>query len=114
MAKGHPKSRFPAEGGGFRMAQAPAHLGGVYLLERTDVLEPRVVSFGLADAVSTIVEHGFHVADEPASIARQAFERATAVAGAAPVSRLIHPPGLDRLDETVELLARRDEAAPGT
>ena len=93
MAKGHPKSRFPAEGGGFRMAQAPAHVAGVYLLQRTDVLEPRLESFGLADAVSTIVEHGFHMADEPAAIARQAFERATAIAAAAPVGRLLHSAG---------------------
>lgn len=110
MAKGHPKSRFPAEGGGFRMAQAPAHVAGVYLLQRTGVRKPRVESFGLADAVSTIVEHGFQVADEPAAIARQAFERATAIAAAVPVWRLLHSPGLDRLDETLALLARLDEA----
>jgi hypothetical protein len=50
------------------------------------------------------------MADEPAAITRQAFERATAIAAAAPVWRLLHSPGLDRLDETLELLARLDEA----
>jgi hypothetical protein len=110
IAKGHPKWRFLAESGGFRIAQAPAHIAGVYLLQRTDVPEPRVELLGLADALSTIVEHGFHMADEPATIARQAFERATTLAAAAPVRRLLHPPGLDRLDETLELLARLDEA----
>jgi hypothetical protein len=110
MAKDHPKSRFPAESGGFRMAQAPAHVAGAYLLQRTDALEPRVEPLGLADAVSTIVEHAFHMADEPAAIARHAFERATAIAAAVPVWRLLHSPGLDRLDETLELLARLDEA----
>ena len=63
-----------------------------------------------SDAVSTIVEHGFHMADEPTAIARQAFERATALAAAAPVRRLLHPPGLDRIDEALRLLVRLDEA----
>jgi hypothetical protein len=110
MAKGHPKSRFPPEDGGFHVARAPAHVAGVYLLQREqDLSEPRVESLGLADAVSTIVEHGFDMADEPAGIARQAFERATALAAAAPVGRLVHAPGLERLEATVELLTRLDE-----
>jgi hypothetical protein len=110
VAQGHPKRRFAAEKGGFRVARAPAHVAGVYLLQRTDVPEPRVESLGLADAVTTIVESGFHMADEPVAIARHAFERATALAAAAPVRRLLHPPGLDRLDGTLELLASLDEA----
>jgi hypothetical protein len=109
MAKGHPKSRFPAENGGFPVARAPAHVAGVYLLQRTEVGEPRVEPLGLAGAVTTIVEHGFNMAEEPVAIARQAFERATALAAAAPVQRLLHPSGLDRLGETLELLARLDE-----
>jgi hypothetical protein len=110
MAKGHPKRRFPAENGGFSIARAPAHVAGVYLLQRANVLEPRVEVLGLADAVSAIVEHAFHMADEPAAIVRQAFERATEFAAATRVSRLLHSPGLDRLDETIQLLARLDEA----
>ena len=110
MARGHWKNRFPAGAGGFRIARAPARVAGIYLLERTEVREPYVDTLGLADAVSTIVEHGFQIADEPAAIVRQAFERAAAIAAAAPVGRLLHPPGLDRLDETLELLTRLDEA----
>ena len=49
------------------------------------------------------------MADEPAAITRQAFERATAIAAAAPVWRLLHSPGLDRLDETLDLLVRLDK-----
>jgi hypothetical protein len=111
MAKSHPKSRYPAANGGFRIARAPAHVAGVYVLQRDDVSEPRFELLGLADAVSTIVEHGFDMADEPSAIARQAFERATALAAAAPVGRLVHAPGLERLEETLELLARLDEGA---
>jgi hypothetical protein len=91
------------------MARAPARVAGVYLLQREDVSEPRVDSLGLADAVSTIVEHGFDMADEPSAIARQAFERATALAAVTPVGRLVHAPGLEHLEESLELLARLDE-----
>ena len=109
MARGHPKSRFPAENGGFPLARAPAQIAGVYLLERTGVRKPRVESLGLAGAVTAIVEHGFNVAEEPVAIARRAFERATVLAAAAPVRRLLHPSGLDRLHETIDLLASLDE-----
>ena len=42
--------------------------------------------------------------------AYRAFERATALAATAPVWRLLHPPGLDRVSETLEVLAGLDQA----
>ena len=109
VASGHAKRRFSAESFGFRVARAPARVAGVYLLARSNVSKPRVERLGLALALSAIVEHGFHLADEPAAITRQAFERATALAAAAPIWRLLHPKGLDRLTETFTLITELDD-----
>ena len=110
IASGNPKRHFHAENGGIQVARVPAAVGGVYLLQRDHVSKPRVEPLALADAVSTIVEHGFNVAGEPTAIARHAFERSTALAAAADVWRLLHPSGLNRLDEVIRLLAGLDEA----
>jgi hypothetical protein len=110
IASENPKRHFHADHGGFRIARAAAPVGCVYLLQRTETEGPRVEPLGLADAMNTIVEHGYHVTDEPAGIARHAFNRATALAAAAPVWRLLQPSGLDRVDRTVDLLAGLDES----
>jgi hypothetical protein len=110
IASGHPKRRFAADGRRLRLAVDPAPIAGVYLLERTGTSEPSVERLGFAHALSAIVEHGFHVADEPAAIARQAFERASSLATAAPVWRLSSPFGLGELAATTALICSLDEA----
>jgi hypothetical protein len=108
MTDGHPKRRFAVEGRQLRMAATRAPVAGVYLLERSDSSVPSVERVGLADAVSTITEHGFHMADEPSAITRHAFERASALAAAAPVWRLCQRDGLEHLDASYTLLNELD------
>jgi hypothetical protein len=108
IAHGHPKRRFAADGRRLRVAARPAPIAGVYLLERTAQRGPSLERLRFARAVSTITEHGFHLADEPAWITRQAFERASRLAAAAPVWRLSSLSGLDGLTATRALLDRLD------
>jgi hypothetical protein len=108
IAAGHAKRRFAADGRRLRMAVDAAPIAGVYLLARVETSQPSVERFGFARALSTITEHGFHLADEPASIARHAFERASALAAAVPVWCLFLPAGLDDLAATNALLAKFD------
>ena len=108
VSDGNPKRRFTIDGQRLRMAAKPAPIAGLYLLESSDTPEPSVERLGFADALSTITEHGFHLADEPASITRNAFERASALAAATPVWRLSFPAGLARLGSTLALITRLD------
>jgi hypothetical protein len=113
ISAGHPKRRFATDGRRLRVAVDPAPIAGLYLLERAGILEPSVERLAFARALSTIAEHGFHLADEPDSITREAFERASALAAAAPVWRLSLPPGLDGLMATKALIARLDGGDDG-
>jgi hypothetical protein len=108
IAHGHPKRRFAADGHRLRVAARPAPIAGVYLLERTAQRGPSLERLRFARAVSTITEHGFHLADEPAWITRQAFEQASQLAAAAPMWRLSSLSGLDELTATRALLDRLD------
>lgn len=108
MAQGHVKRRFEVDGQRLRMADGPAPFAGLYVLERTDDDQPSMQRLGFGEAVGAVTEHGFHLADEPAAITRQAFERASALAAAVPVWWLRCPRGLDRLDRTVAFLAELD------
>jgi hypothetical protein len=113
IASGHPKRRFAADGRRLRLAVDPAPIAALYLLERSRIPKPSVERLGFASALSTITEHGFHLADEPQAITRQAFERASALAAAAPVWRMSSPAGLDELATATALLARLDRGNDG-
>ena len=102
----HPKRRFAADGRRLRVSVEPAPIAAVYLLDRAARRTPSLGRLGFARAVSTISENGFHLADDPASIPRQAFERAARVAAAVPVWRLSSPPTLEGLAATRALLDR--------
>jgi hypothetical protein len=108
IAHGHPKRRFAADGRRLRVSVEPAPIAGVYLLERTAGRRPSLERLGFARAVSTLTGHGFHLADEPAAITREAFERASRLAAAAPVWRLSSQSGLDGLATTRALLDQLD------
>jgi hypothetical protein len=108
MAAGLAKRRFRVDGGCLRMAGRPTAIAAVYLLEPSEVAEPSVRRIGFGEATGMLAEHGFHLADEPEAISRQAFERASALAAAVPVWRLSYPPGLDRLGQTRALLVSLD------
>jgi hypothetical protein len=108
IAHGHPKRRFAADGQRLRVAVEPAPIAGLYLLERAARREPSLARLRFARALSTITEHGFYLADDPASITRHAFERASRLAAATPVWRLSSPSGLDELAATATLLTRLD------
>jgi hypothetical protein len=108
IALGHPKRRFAADGHRLRVAVEPAPIAGLYLLDRTDRGGPSLERLRFARALSTITEHGFYLADEATSITRQAFERASQLAAAAPVWRLSSPSGLEELAATRVLLTELD------
>jgi len=108
ISEGNPKRRFAFDGQRLRMAAMDVPIAGLYLLERADTAEPSVKRLGFAEALSTITEHGFHLADEPASITRHAFERASALAAAVPVWLLLHPAGLRYVVAMQALIAGLD------
>jgi hypothetical protein len=108
MAKGHDKRRYAVDGTTLTMANGPVPIGVVYVLERVDAHTPDTSPLGFGDRLTALVEHGFHLADEPAAITRQAFERAAAVAADADVRRLGVPLGLESLAATVALLGDID------
>lgn len=97
-----PKRRFDVSGL-LSVAAVPVPVGAVHVLERTTG-DPSLERLSLPEAVAAVAEHGFHVAADPDAITRHVFERATALAAAAPVLRLRCPEGLGRLDEVAELL----------
>lgn len=102
-----PKRRFDADGRQLCLAAEPAPIAGVYLLQRPGTASMQRLD--LADALAAIAAHGFHFAAEPTEITRQVFERASALAAATPVWRLLHPEGLENLDATVALVTEADE-----
>jgi hypothetical protein len=113
MARGHAKRRFAVDGLALGMAEGPAPIAGLYVLERTANERPSVDRMGFGEAVGAITEHGFHLADEPAAITREAFERASTLAAAVPVWRLRCAHGLEHLDRTLALLAELDATDRG-
>lgn len=108
MFQGHAKRRFAVDGQRLRMAEGPVPIAGLYVLERTDDDQPSVQRLVFGEAVGAVTEHGFHLADQPAAITRQAFERSSALAAAVPLWRLRCPRGLHRIDEIVAFLAELD------
>jgi hypothetical protein len=96
IAHGSPKRRFAVDGERFRFADAPAPVAGLYIFTRGGG-EIAVSRLGFAAALGEIARHGFHLADNPAVLPRQAFEQASALAAATPVWQLIVPAGLDEL-----------------
>ena len=108
LSDSNPKRRFAIDGRLLRMATDATPIAGVYLLARIDVSQPSVERLGFGDSLSTITEHGFHMAEEPASITRQAFERASALAASTAVWRLFCPDNLGQLALTHALLADLD------
>lgn len=101
LAHGSQKLRFALDGEELRSADAPAPVASAYILERGGT-ETTASELSFAAAVGEIPRHGFHLAADPTLLPRQAFEHASALAAAAPVWRLLVPPGLDELH-----LARR-------
>jgi hypothetical protein len=108
MSAGHPKHRYPVDGGGMTMAAGPVPIAAVYVMERSEAPDPAVETVGLGAAVGALAEHGFHLAGEPEAVTRQAFEKTTALAAAVPVRRLRCPEGLDTLDAMAAFLGRLD------
>ncbi len=96
IACGSPKRRFAVDGERLRYADAPARVAGVYILTRGEA-EIELSRIGFAAALGEIARHGFHLADNPAVLPRQAFEQASALAAATPVWQLVVPTGLDEL-----------------
>ncbi len=110
ISAGNAKRRFTADGQRLRMATNPALIAGLYLPAGVELIEPSVERLGFAEALGSIVEHGFHLADEPAAVARRAFEGASALAAAAPVWRLTLPAGLGEIAATTSLIAELDSS----
>ncbi len=110
MSRDMAKRRFTVDGTHMTMADGPAPIAGVYIVERVDATESAATILGFTEALTTLVEHGFHLADEPAAITRQAFERASALAANVPVLRLRHPDGLTRLASAQALMTQLDDA----
>lgn len=111
MAKDHPKHRYPVDGTTLRMAAAPVPIGYVYVVVRDDDNDaPCADPLGFAESITALIEHAFHLADEPTAITRQAFENATAVAAAVPIRMLRTPTGLDTMIATTAELSRLDTA----
>jgi hypothetical protein len=109
MSKGHPKHCYPVDGTSLRIARTPVPIGRIHLLERTESTDaPSSTALSFADGITVLVEHAFHLAEEPAMITRQAFEHAADVAEAIPLHLLRTPAGLDTMRSTLAQLARVD------
>lgn len=96
IAYGSSKRRFALDGERLRFAEAPAPVAGLYILTRGGG-EIELSRLSFAAAVGEIARHGFHLADDPAVLPRQAFEQASALAAAAPVWQLVVPTRLSEL-----------------
>lgn len=112
MAKGHPKRRYTVDGSALRMADDPAPIGHIFVVERTEAKTTASTSLRFSEGIALLCEHAFHSADEPADLTRQAFERASAVAEQIPLHRLHTPIGLHAMISTLAELSRLD-ADPG-
>jgi hypothetical protein len=109
MSRGHPKHCYPVDGTSLRIAEAPVPIGRIHLLKRTDGTKaPSSKALSFANGITVLIEHAFHLAEEPAAITRQAFEHAADVAEAIPLHLLRTPAGLDRMSSTLAHLARVD------
>jgi hypothetical protein len=109
MATGHPKHRYPVDGTTLRMADGPVPIGCIYVVERDrDHEQARSAPLGFAERITALTEHAFHLTEEPEALARQAFERAAAVAGDVPVRLLRTPTGLNTMIATIAELSRLD------
>jgi hypothetical protein len=96
IARGSTKRRFAVDGERLRLADAPARVAGLFIFTRGGATTT-VSQLGFAAAVGEIARHGFHLADDPDAVPRQAFEHASALAAATTVRRLVVPDGLDEL-----------------
>lgn len=105
------KHRFPADRLRLHLATAPAPVAGVYVLTRPG--PPALDRLGLAEAVTAIARHGFHVSAEPGEITRRVFEQASALAAASLAWTLTVPEGLEQLHAAVSLLEDVDAALAG-
>lgn len=110
MAKGSDKHRYPVDGSVLHMAESPAPIAAINVLVRAEVAEPHVETLGLAEAVTVIAEHAFHLAPEPELITRQAFEKASALAGSVAVRRLVIPDDLEHLGQVAAFLSALEPA----
>jgi hypothetical protein len=108
IAKGRDKRSFLLEGHGMRLADGPAPIRGVYLLRRSEGAAPAVERRGAGEALGAIVEHAFHLTEDPKDITRKAFERAAALAASVPFHVLRHPEGFEHLARTVSFLEELD------
>lgn len=107
IARGSTKRRFAVDGERLRLADAPARVAGLFILTRGGATTT-VSQLGFAAAVGEIARHGFHLADDPAAVPRQAFEHASALAAATTVRRLVVPDGLDELVSARAAIAELD------
>ena len=102
------KRRFTLDMCASRAATQPAAIGAIYALGRGESSEASAQRLTLAEAVGNVTENGFHLADQPAVITRNAFERASALAAAVPVWRLLVADGLERLDQAIKIVSELD------
>jgi hypothetical protein len=110
MSRDHAKHRYPVDGTSLRIATAPVPIGRIHLLERAeniDASSSTMVNF--ASGIIALIEHAFHLADEPAANTRRAFEQAADVAEVIPLHRFCTPTGLDSLNATLAELDRLDD-----
>ena len=102
------KRRFTLDLDSSRSPTPPAAIAAIYSLGRGESSEASANRLTLAEAVGNITENGFHLADQPAVITRNAFERASALAAAVPVWRLLVADGLERLDRAIKIVSGLD------
>jgi hypothetical protein len=109
LSKGHPKHRYAIDGTLLRLARTPAPIGRIHLLERGQDARSRSHSaLSFADGFTALIEHAFHLADEPTAITRRAFEHSANVAEALPLHLLRVPTSLDMMGSTLAECARLD------
>lgn len=102
LAHGHPKRRVDRDAAGVAMAEGPARLRALYVLDAG----PRIELAPLAgrDAFVTLVRSCFPMHLDDARRSRDLFDRIGALIDAVPVRRLSYPREYDRLPDVREAL----------
>jgi hypothetical protein len=108
MTRTHHKLRFARVDHALPLSTDPVPIAAVYLLQRTDVVEPSVVEMPAVRALQAVTSHAFHLAPDVALITRQAFEHGSRLVSSVPVRVLRQPAGLEHLGRTEHLLRDLD------
>ena len=108
ISSGAAKRRFSLGRQWFNASTGGAPIAAIYALRRGEQREASLTRLTLAEAVGTVTENGFHLADQPAAITRNAFERASALAAAVPAWQLLLVDRLGDLDQAMNLVSSVD------